>query len=218
MLKAIASPYTGPKLEQLHYVIGVSLSLTVNDSGELAPSLSYISNAQFTFDAGFKIAKAREQNFTQNLYFSVDRLIADRKIAAAYSRKTGTKNRFEECPSPSETNLDGELGLDKVVALAFTAQYSDSNAKLNGADGEFGGYVQFEVTRNVNGFGPNWSLSHFTGPGGLIGASKVNTDRISYGFAPSSGDAEDTSDAAISARLQSLLFQLNLNQIQTSVR
>jgi len=52
-----------------------------------------------------------------------------------------------------------------------------------GSTTQFGGSIQFLVTKNLTAVGPTWSLVHFKGPGGLAGVSEVNTDKITLAFA-----------------------------------
>ena len=60
---------------------------------------------------------------------------------------------------------------------------STSEDLTTSAEKVFGGSIQFLVTKNVNAVGPTWTLVHFKGPGGLLSASQVNTDKITLAFA-----------------------------------
>lgn len=54
---------------------------------------------------------------------------------------------------------------------------------LSATGGEFSGIVNFIVTKNLNSTGPTWTLTHFVGPGNLASLSRVNNDKLSFGFA-----------------------------------
>jgi len=83
-------------------------------------------------------------------------------------------------------------------------------------DGVFGGYVNFVVTKSVNG-GPTWTLTSFTGPGSNLGSfSEVNTDKLTFAFAR--GDKAGT-PFRVSGRQKAdrLIEQINLNQLTTQL-
>lgn len=187
--------------------VAVQLNLTVNDTGGLSPSLTYV-NAPLAFGLGGTLSQSREQNFTQKFYYSMRAL---QKEAQAVRKLGGD---LAEC-WPTDTNLAGELGLKKTVELAFTSQHVDWGKKLSD-DGVFGGYVNFVVTKNVNG-GPTWTLTSFIGPGSNLGSfSEVNTDKLTFAFAR--GDKAGTPFRA-SGRLKAdrLIEQININQLTTQL-
>jgi hypothetical protein len=187
--------------------VAVQLNLTVNDTGGLSTSLTY-ANAPFAFGLGGTLSQSREQNFTQKFYYSMRAL---QKEAVAVRKLGGD---LAEC-WPTDTNLAGELGLKRTVELAFTSQHIDWGKKLSD-DGVFGGYVNFVVTKNVNG-GPTWTLTSFTGPGSNLGSfSEVNTDKLTYAFAR--GDKAGTPFRS-SGRLKAdrLIEQININQLTTQL-
>jgi hypothetical protein len=183
------------------------LNLTVNDTGGLSPSLTYI-NAPFAFGLGGTLSQSREQNFTQKFYYSMRAL---QKEAGVERRLGGS---LAEC-WPTDTNLAGELGLTRTVELAFTSQHVDWGKKLSD-DGVFGGYVNFVVTKNVNG-GPTWTLTSFIGPGSNLGSfSEVNTDKLTFAFAR--GDKAGTPFRASGRqKADRLIDQINLNQLTTQL-
>ncbi|MDH2356356.1 hypothetical protein QCM80_37725 [Bradyrhizobium sp. SSUT112] len=188
--------------------IAVQLNLTVNDTGGLSPSLTY-ANAPFAFSLGSTLSQSREQNFTQKFYYSTRALW---KEAEAVRRAGGS---LAEC-WPIDTNLAGELGLKRTVELAFTSQHVDWGKKLSDDGGVFGGYVNFVVTKNVNG-GPTWTLTSFIGPGSNLGSfSEVNTDKLTFAFArgDKAGIPFRTSGRAKADRL---IEQININQLTTQL-
>jgi hypothetical protein len=187
--------------------VALQLNLTVNDTGGLSPTLSYISGP-FAFGLGGTLSQSREQNFTQKFYYSLRTL----QLEVDYAKKHGVD--LAVC-RPTDTNLAGELGLRRTVELALTSQHVAWGSKLSD-DGAFGGYVNFVVTKNVNA-GPTWTLTSFTGPGSNLGTfSEVNTDKLTFAFAR--GDKAGT-PFAVSGRQRAdhLLDQINLNQLTTQL-
>jgi hypothetical protein len=153
--------------------VALQLNLTVNDTGGLRPSVSFV-NGPFAFGLGGTLSQSREQNYTEKLYYSLRDLQKEVDLA----RKLNID--LAAC-RPIDTNLSGNLGLKRTVELAFTSPHLDWTAKIS--DGAFGGYVNFVVTKNVNA-GPTWTLVNFTGPGNNLGTfSEVNTDKLTFAFA-----------------------------------
>ncbi|WP_146055913.1 hypothetical protein [Bosea psychrotolerans] len=190
-----------------NYEVAASLSLQVTDSGQLTPSLSFPYPPLFELGFGARLGRSREQNYTQNLYFSMANL----------ARRVDKFPEYGRCPE-ADTNLAGDLGIRNTVFLAMTA----GGRKVEGAKldsgGEFGGHVNFVVTRNVNALGPTWTLTHFKGPGGLGEASRINSDKITFAFA--SGPPAPSANAAIPAATapglsKQFLNQLLINQINS---
>ncbi|MGR9076285.1 hypothetical protein [Rhizobium leguminosarum] len=206
---------TRPELVGNNYEVGIQLSLTVNSFGELSPSFNFIDPPNFAFNLGTRLSRAQEQNFVQNLYYSMPQLAAEWDEASARAAKMGRAEPdvFGKCPSPLSTNLAGNLGIKQSVELAFTAKDRNLNNTLDGTGGQFGGYVSFVVTKSLNSFGPTWTLTHFEGPGSLGTLGAVNTDRITFGFA-AGGPGKPKGPGAASQQVKDLLHQLNLNQIQ----
>jgi hypothetical protein len=187
--------------------VALQLNLTVNDTGGVSPSLSYI-NGPFAFGLGGTFSQSREQNFTQKFYYSLRSL--QKEAALAKAQNFDLANCW-----PIDTNLAGELGLRKTVALAFTSQHVAWDSKLTD-DGAFGGYVDFVVTKNVNG-GPTWTLTSFTGPGSNLGSfSEVNTDKLTFAFAR--GDKAGTPFGLPGKeKAERLMEQITLNQLTTQL-
>lgn len=153
------------------YVAEIALSLDVTNTGGLAPSLSYLNPvASFALSGSGTFSEARDANFTENIQLSF------RKIYDSW--------KFNHipfaCPS-ADTNLAGDLGLRDFVALAARTPHLDQGSGSDSPE-VFGGTVQFLVTKQVNSFGPTWTLVHFVGPGS-VNLSQVNTDKITLSFA-----------------------------------
>jgi hypothetical protein len=157
------------------YDVEIALSLEVNDTGGLAPTLSYMnpftSSTSFMFGGTGTLSESRDHNFTENIQLSLRQIFLEWKTGA----------NPHDCPNP-DTNLSGALGLSDFVAMASLTQGLDQTQKLSGK-GVFGGTIQFIVTKSLSALGPTWTLLHFKGPGGLLGLSEVNTDKVTFAFA-----------------------------------
>jgi hypothetical protein len=157
------------------YDVEIALSLEVNDTGGLAPSLAYIDPisklASFMFSGTGTISEARAHNFTENIQLSV------RNIYTEWRTNANPHN----CPV-ADTNLAGTLGIKDYVAMAALTPHLDQKQTISGK-GVFGGSMQFVVNKNLNSLGPTWSLVRFKGPGPLVTLSEVNTDKITLAFA-----------------------------------
>jgi hypothetical protein len=196
------------------FVVAMQLSLTVNDDGSLAPAFTY-TNGLFSFNAGAKLDASREQNFTEQLIYSIEDIRTEMKLAQLASKKKHREVDSFTCPI-IDTNLAGELGLVKSAEMAFTSEGLNLGTKLSGSSGAFGGYVDFVVTKNLNSVGPTWTLQHFKGPGSLAGVSEINTDKLTFAFAERS--ATGTIPRAVqSAQAQALLFSILTSQISTQI-
>ncbi|WKA26388.1 hypothetical protein [Bradyrhizobium roseum] len=163
------------------YEVGVQLDLTVNDTGGLAPSVSYVSGP-FSFGLGAKFEQSREQFFSQKLFFSLLDLRDEIDDNEAAFRAGNSSVRLTDCDGYADTNLAGNLGIKQAVDMALGSNYLRTTATLSD-QGAFGGYINFLVTKNLNSVGPMWTLTHFTGPGGLGSLSEVNTDKLTFAFA-----------------------------------
>ena len=162
------------------YDVEVSLSLEVNDTGALAPSLTYMSPlsklTSFMFGTTVNLSESRDHNFTVNSQISL------RNVFQQW--KTGTKPY--DCPSP-DTNLAGVLGIkDFVEMAALTPNLDEETAPgkpTASGKGPFGGSVQFLVIKGLGSTGPTWTTTRFKVPGPFGSLSRVNTDKITLAFA-----------------------------------
>ena len=197
--------FNSPFLLTNDYVAAIALSLDVTNTGGVAPSLSYLNPvASFGLSGTGTFSEARNANFTENIQLSF------RKI---HDRWEHDHIPFE-CPS-ADTNLAGDLGIKDFVALA--AQTSHLN-QGSGSDSPevFGGTVQFLVTKQVDSFGPTWTLVHFVGPGS-VNLSQVNTDKITLSFARGKDAGKPLAEHLVQAKANSFLQQLLTSQISTQL-
>jgi hypothetical protein len=209
------------------YVIAVELNLTVNDDGTLAPAFTY-TNGLFSFNAGAKLDAQREQNFTEQLYFSIadlrEQMLADQENSAKYHRPVNSLR----CPSQIDTPLAGDLGIVESVHMAMNTPNLAMQTKLGSAKaGLFGGYAKFVLLKNLNAVGPTWTLKHFKGPGSLAGVAETNTDQVTFAFAERAATgnvpgltfkerATLKTQTAVSAA-QNALESIKTNQISTTL-
>jgi hypothetical protein len=159
------------------YDVEVSLSLEVNDTGGLTPSLSYITPlataaTSLTVGGSGNLSESRDHNFTENIQLSTRKIFAD--------WKTGFDPH--ECPIVADTFLSGTLGISDMVAMANSTAELDETRKLTDA-GVFGGSIQFVVTKKITATGPTWMLVRFNNISALADLSQVNTDKVTFAFA-----------------------------------
>jgi hypothetical protein len=192
------------------YDVEIALSLEVNNTGGLAPSLAYINPlskiASFMFGASATLSEARDHNFTENIQLSL------RNIYTEWKNHTN----LHECPPP-DTNLAGDLGIYDYVAMAALTPHLDEKQTISGK-GVFGGSMQFVVTKQINSLGPTWSLEHFKGPGQLVSFGEINTDKITLAFAqgPHVGAAMTPPSAVVPPNPPNPFANFFLQQLITS--
>jgi hypothetical protein len=160
------------------YDVLVNLSLDVTDSAGLSPTVSYLnpfSVGMFAFGGSANLNGSRDQNFSWNLkQFSL------REMYTAW--KYG--HRYQNCDSTADTPLGGtplagDLGIRERIA---TLASSSPDLEQSGQQ-QFGGSVDFVITKAITALGPTWTLTHFVGPGPLGSASRVNNDKVTFAFA-----------------------------------
>lgn len=204
------------------YDVAIALSVEVNDTGGLAPSLSYTTPlttktaTSFNFGANGNLSESRDHNFTENIQLSVRSIYLDwKQNPNAYG-----------CPTV-DTSLAGTLGLKDFVAMAALSQNLDQTQKISGK-GVFGGSIQFLVTKNLTAAGPSWALVYFKSVGANVNLSEVNTDKITLAFAegpnagkpmPKTKSAHPLNLAAANLMQQLLISSINaqLINLQTSL-
>ncbi|MFD6319847.1 hypothetical protein [Methylorubrum thiocyanatum] len=203
-------------LTQNDYQVAMQLSLSVTDGGGLAPSFTFIESPSFSFGGSFNINQSREQNYFQNLTFSM------RKLDQQYKRQSKNNENYEKdyC-ALRDTNLAGRLGLRDAFEVGMSAGsgLKTERVTLSDTSGSFGGRITFTVEKSLSMVGPTWTLRHFRGPGGLAGVSEMNTDKITFAFAKGEGAPNfypGTGPVGI-AKAQDLLQQINIDQLSTQL-
>jgi hypothetical protein len=191
------------------YRVLVALSLEVNDSGGLSPSVSYITPwataATFSANLNGTLSEARNHTFTANIELSTRQIYLD------------WKNHIKayDCPV-ANTNLAGELGLKDIVTLASSTPNLADEPKGDPKT-VFGGTVQFVVTKSVSATGPSWQLVRFKNLAALANLSEVNTDKIIVNFVPGSDRGKRLPQGAVNAAAYQLLQQQQLNSINSQL-
>lgn len=177
------------------YDVQVTLELETNDAGGLTPSVTYMDPISkvmsFALGASATLSESRDHHFTDNFQYSMRQL---------YKEGQETPKAPGTCAT-GDGNLGGTLGVRDFVAMGFQTNRLPSQVKPQGggtisaATEAFGGVITFVVTKNLSGFGPTWTTTHWKGPGGLVGLSEVNTDKLTLGFAqgPNAGHAMPSS-------------------------
>lgn len=188
-----------------NYAVAMKLQLKVTDTGELAPSLSFPTvGPSLAIKTGFKLSSARSQTFFKYLNFSM------RELDDRLNDKSAPN--FGACPTGINHNLQGDLGISDFVRLDITSPSTATSSRVNKAEGEFGGTIEFTVIRNVNSAGPTWTFGDFEGPGSLakLDRTSVNTLTVAFvrGSAAKNKKAKPTTADFNSARqiLQEQLF------------
>lgn len=193
------------------YEVVIALSLEVNDSGGLAPSVSYIPNpltatTSLIWGANATLSKARDHTFSENIQLSTRQIFLD--------WKSGTKSY--DCPT-ADTNLAGSLGIKDLVSMAASTPGLIDEPKGE-AKNVFGGVVQFVVTKGLSAAGPTWQLVRFKSIAALGSLSEVNTDKITLAFAPGSQKGKRLPTIrGLNASGYQFLQQLILNSINSQL-
>lgn len=158
------------------YEVVVNLSLEVNQSGGLAPSVSYVTPllgtaaSTVTLGGSASVSEARDHTFSENVQLSTRQIYQDWK----------SNLKLYDCP-PAATNLAGTLGIKDLVSMATSSP--GLNEEKTGQT-VFGGSIQFVVTKSLSAFGPSWQLVRFKNIAALANLSEINSDKIILSFAP----------------------------------
>jgi hypothetical protein len=188
-----SSPDTWHELFLLNgdYDVVITLSLETNDTGGLAPNITFMEPVtkliSFSFGGSATLSESRDHTFNDNFQISMRQLYAEVQWAQSPSSDLDEKIRAEwahTCPL-QDSNLSKVLGIKDFVAMGSqTERLPSTPVPSNGAATQaFGGSVSFLVTKNISGVGPIWTTTRWKGPGGLLGLSHVNTDKLTVAFA-----------------------------------
>jgi hypothetical protein len=174
------------------HVVSVNLSLEVTNMQAANPSLSYIkpyatAGENFTALVGGQWTGTQDRIFNQTFTLVFD--LGDE-----------TPERWDACSKKAAgSGLRGNLGIKDVIASGLRYESADSDAYklkvlgLSPSDPQdplggsvtpsFGSTVDFTLVYGVNG-GPNWTLTHFTGPAtGLLNFNRTRKDTLQLSFA-----------------------------------
>jgi hypothetical protein len=134
------------------------------------------------------LSESRDHHFTDNFQLSMRQLYAD-------AQKPPDEVHLH-CPTSDGNlgrtlgitdNLARTLGIRDFVAMGFQTDRlpppPDQQGSIASGTEAFGGVITFLVTKNISAFGPTWTTTRWSGPGGLVGLSEVNTDKLTLTFA-----------------------------------
>jgi hypothetical protein len=194
------------------YDVLVALSLEVDDTGGLAPTVSYVTPlvaaaTSWTFGATGTLSEARDHTFSENIEISTRQIYSEWKSGELR----------HDCPA-ANTNLAGDLGLKDFVSMATSSPDLDETLQGGEKAGVFGGTIQFVVTKSLSATGPSWQLVRFKNIAALGSLSEVNTDKITVAF--SQGNNKGKRLARINgfnAAAYNFLQQQLINSISTQL-
>ena len=179
------------------YVVTVLLTLQVDDSADLTPSLGLTQPltkpaVSLVTTLNADLGGARQRMFTASYSFNVSDLLSKGK----------------SCDEPREAlySLEGDLQINEIIkdglnvtdptrhdfVIRLPANATDK------AGPSFGSKVQFVITQSVSNFGPVWTLKYFKGGGGsngLVNGKRLDTDSVLITFAPKPKPAAAATDA-----------------------
>jgi hypothetical protein len=159
-----------------NYVAVAQVTIKVEDSGGLTPSLSIINplpvaGTSNSVSAGGEVSRGRLRSFTQNFVVNPGLLTSE-----------------DKCDENPGSSLTGDLGLREVVTagLRATRRVGTNPGSLKAQDSHFGSTIQFSSKIGLNG-GPGVARTNFKGYGGAAGLanmSRTGTDVLTIAFAP----------------------------------
>jgi hypothetical protein len=187
------------------YLATVLLSLQVDDSVDLTPSLSMTqilpkpATSLVTLLNG-DLGGARRRLFTTTYSIDISKL--------SYTCA---------CPNLPKTkayNLRGDLGIAAIIHDGLSSQndhlfpddiITQARNPTDKSGPAFGSQVQFVVTKSITGLGSVWTLKYFKGPGGtngLISGKRLDTDSVIITFAPQPLPTPKATTAALVAAVK----------------
>jgi hypothetical protein len=177
-----------PKLKDNQYVVSATLTLDVTNTEGLSPSLSYISplavtGTAFTSTVGGQLIGTQHRNISKTFTLDLEEEISEEHKTACQNRKL-------------TSGIQGDLGLGEIISAGLQQSTEDEyyfvfpktttgNPPVTKiALPTFGSTIDFTVVYGLSGAGPNWTLTHFRGPGGLVGLTRSNKDTLVVSFSP----------------------------------
>ncbi|HEX8554785.1 MAG TPA: hypothetical protein VF695_08775 [Sphingomonas sp.] len=194
-------------LKGRNYLVTLLLTLQVDDTLHLTPSLSFINplataGTNSTVLEALDVGGERRRTFTTTMLLETKEFL---KGSVDASIEAGTAS--PSCNGKKLYNLSGELGLRDIVrdgVASYLVRYGDLEVHpdIEANKTLFGSTVQFAVNRTVTALGPVWTMTTFKGPGGsagLVNGKRLGTDTLIVTFALQSNDP-----AAIETALQAV--------------
>ena len=177
--------------------VQVTLELEVNDTGALAPTVAFMqpitSLISFSLGGSAAVNELRDHLFTDNFQLSMRQLYLDNQNAAAARNAPGPETTG--CPRATATwgersacaTIWKQPGHPRLRGHGPANRSPASNGFRPRLDrfGNRGIWRRHYLYcyQNVSGVGPTWTTTRWNGPGGLLGLSRVNTDKLTLAFA-----------------------------------
>jgi hypothetical protein len=179
-----------PNLKKNRYVVFANLTLEVTDNQGLTPSLNFINpyalaGTNVTYSVNGQVTGQQHRLITQA--FTLD-------LAGGYDKaKEAAACGDQESP----VGLKGELGIEEIVKSGLQYDADSFAFKIpSGSAGQyllpspsslpiFGTTIDFTVVYGLGG-GPNWTITHLTGPSGQSGLFtllRTDKDTLTLSFA-----------------------------------
>jgi len=200
-------PKAGRQLVAENWVASADLTLQVNDSGQLTPSILYTDPlskvASFTFNGAALLSKTRERTFNESIDVPLNKLS---KSDGASCQRLAARGH----PYDSQGN---NLGLEEIVRMAFRSIRNDPDLFIdessdtsqpatvgagNGGSKNTTGFsttIEFTITKNLNAVGPTWIYTKFKGPGPLGEIERADEQTIMIAFSPGKAGSNETSQS-----------------------
>jgi len=201
------------------WVAAVSLTLQVDDSIGLSPTLTYTDPVKFlgfSFGGTATLSGSRQRVYTQDYTVT----IANLNVSSC------EKLRYRNF------DLEGDLGISDIVRMGMRS--FDANDPAEGYGGQaasdpvttdnsntsktqeaFGATIQFVVTKGLSALGPTWTINIFKGPGGLFNVSRSDTHKVIISFAPPAPPS-GTANPGASGQGSKLLSGVTAGQINAA--
>jgi hypothetical protein len=161
-------------LYKREWIAVAALTLQGDESEGVDAKISYINPlsamTNFMFSLGGTYSKSRQQIFSLNVTINIKNLSQN------------------SCKPGAGAELTGDLHLDDVVDRGLAAiDANDRAAEFTTSDNNaFGSTIKFVLSKGVSG-GPQWTLTHVTGPtgdNGLLSANTTDTQQLIISFVP----------------------------------
>lgn len=186
-----------PRFSERGYVVYASLTLDVTDNQGLTPSLSFIhpyslSGTGRTDLISPQISGQQHRQISQTFTLDLD---------PDHKESSQTLDAEKECHGERAFGLRGDLGIEEIIKTGFAhsrdqdfifpipAPGSKAAGYLSNSPDfapVFGSQIDFTIAYGLGG-GPNWTITHFSGPNGssgLVNLSRTDKDTLTLSFAP----------------------------------
>lgn len=170
-----------PRLKTEKWRVAAEMFLQVDEHSALSATFNHLVSP--AFDWGLDFETQSQRTFNQTVEYALDDIS---------SKKCKDLNR-------SGISLNGRLGLDEIVGMAFESiaiNEQNDDGKDRGVvykkKGEelFGGLIQFTIAKSVSTASLIWTLSRLKGPGKLFGGKRSDTHKVAISFSSGGKDSK----------------------------